>query len=51
MNTDKPYSQEDYKKAKMQGFDLDNWNDYKEFYELGSDEESEYKANYRKEIL
>ena len=30
----KPYSEEDYKKAKEIGLDLDRWNDYEEFYEL-----------------
>jgi hypothetical protein len=33
-----PYSYEDYEKAKKQGFDLDNWDDYVKFYELGEHE-------------
>ncbi len=31
----KPYSEEDYQEAKLLGLDLDNWNDYEEFFELG----------------
>lgn len=34
-NTEKPYSQEDYEKAKERGLDLDNWNDYSTYFELG----------------
>ena len=35
MDLEKPYSQEDYEKAKQQGLDLDDWNDYVLFYQLG----------------
>jgi uncharacterized CHY-type Zn-finger protein len=35
-----PYSQEEYKEAKEQGLDLDDWNDYVKFYGLG--EEPDY---------
>ena len=35
----KPYSQEDYKEAKKQGFDLDVWEDYEKFFGLGEDPE------------
>jgi hypothetical protein len=35
MNIEKPYSQEDYEKAKSLGFDLDDWDDYVIYYELG----------------
>lgn len=31
----KPYSDEDYEEAKRQGLDLDDWNDYQRYYELG----------------
>ncbi|MHB8061276.1 MAG: hypothetical protein ACYDG2_01375 [Ruminiclostridium sp.] len=41
MNTQKPYSQEDYEKAKNQGLDLDNWHDYETYFELGEKEEYE----------
>lgn len=34
-SVDPPYSEADYSKAKMQGLDLDNWNDYVRFYKLG----------------
>jgi hypothetical protein len=37
----KPYSDEDYTKAKQQGFDLDNWNDYETYFKLG--EKPEYE--------
>ncbi|WP_062323897.1 hypothetical protein [Halolactibacillus sp. JCM 19043] len=30
----KPYSNEDYIKAKNSGLDLDDWNDYKRYYNL-----------------
>lgn len=30
-----PYSQKDYLEAEKQGLNLDNWNDYQEFYGLG----------------
>lgn len=32
---EKPYSDEDYKDAKRQGLDLDDWNDYVEYFGLG----------------
>lgn len=41
-NQEPPYSEEDYKKAKQMGLDLDNWNDYVDFYELGERWEEEY---------
>jgi len=34
-----PYSQEDYEDAKSKGLDLDNWRDYKEYYQLGKEPE------------
>jgi len=37
----KPYSDEDYELAKYQGLDLDDWNDYVEYYGLGEREEYE----------
>lgn len=39
MNTEKPYSHEDYELAKKQDLDLDNWNDYVQFYQLGEQNE------------
>ncbi len=33
---DKPYSLEDYEGAKLQGLNLDDWNDYVRYYNLGS---------------
>lgn len=36
-----PYSEEDYMRAKAQGLDLDDWNDYVKFYHLGEEEEFE----------
>jgi CDGSH-type Zn-finger protein len=35
VNKEKPYSDEDYEKAKQQGLDLDDWNDYVTYFELG----------------
>lgn len=35
MNTEKPYTQEVYEIAKEQGLDLNNWNDYVTYFELG----------------
>lgn len=35
MNTNKPYSDEDYDKAKSIGYDLDNWSHYVIYYGLG----------------
>lgn len=37
----KPYSDEDYEKARAEGLDLDDWNDYVKFYGLGECEEYE----------
>lgn len=34
-DTEKPYSKQDYEEAKERGLDLDNWNDYVEWAELG----------------
>jgi hypothetical protein len=36
-----PYSEEDFEDAKSRGLDLDDWNDYVEYYELGEREEIE----------
>lgn len=36
---EKPYCQEDYEDAKSKGLDLDNWNDYVRYYNLGSNDE------------
>jgi hypothetical protein len=36
---DKPYSDKDYIDAKTKGLDLDDWNDYVEYYGLGEREE------------
>jgi len=38
-NENPPYSKEEYEKAKQQGLDLDDWNDYCEFFELGEFDE------------
>jgi len=38
MNMEKPYSEEDYKQAKLLGLDLDNWNDYVKFFDLGEND-------------
>jgi hypothetical protein len=35
----KPYSAEEYEKAKQQGLDLDNWNNYVIYFELGENGE------------
>lgn len=40
MNSIKPYSDEEYKEAKQQGLDLDDWDDYLKYWGLG--EEIEY---------
>jgi hypothetical protein len=37
----KPYSDEDYKNAKKQGLDLDDWNDYVKYYNIGEMEDYE----------
>lgn len=37
INTNKPYSDEDYEEAKKQGLDLDNWNDFERYMHLGED--------------
>ena len=34
-NQEPPYSEKDYEEAKQQGYDLDDWNDYVDFYGLG----------------
>lgn len=34
MNEDKPYSEQDYIEAELLGYDLDDWNDYCEYYDL-----------------
>lgn len=39
MDTEKPYSEEDYEKAKSLGYDLDDWNDYVIYYGLGDERE------------
>lgn len=36
-----PYSHKEYEEAKKCGFDLDDWNDYVDFFGLG--EREEYK--------
>jgi hypothetical protein len=38
---EKPYSDKEYEDAKEQGLDLDDWNDYVEYFELGEREEYE----------
>ena len=38
MSKEKPYSDEDYEDAKSKGYDLDNWNDYVEYYGAGEEE-------------
>lgn len=38
VNTEKPYSEEDYEDAKKQGLDLDSWNDHVKYYDLRSEE-------------
>lgn len=40
INTNKPYSNEDYEEAKNKGLNLDGWNDYARYFELG--EEPDY---------
>lgn len=35
MDDEKPYSDDDYEQAKKIGLDLDDWNDYVRFFELG----------------
>jgi hypothetical protein len=40
MNPIKPYSDEEYKDAKRQCLDLDDWDDYVKYFGLG--EEPEY---------
>lgn len=37
MNPVKPYSDEDYEKAKQQGLDLDDWDDYCKYFGLGEE--------------
>ncbi len=38
MDSNAPYSEKDYEKAKAQGLDLDDWDDYARFYGLGTKE-------------
>ena len=38
---DAPYSEKDYAKAKEQGLNLDDWDDYQKFYGLGAQEDYE----------
>jgi hypothetical protein len=38
---DAPYSKWDYYDAKNRGLNLDNWDDYVEYYGLGENEEYE----------
>lgn len=33
----KPYNDDEYEKAKQQGLDLDDWNDYIKFFGLGEE--------------
>lgn len=35
-----PYSEEDYQKAKEEGLDLDDWNDYVKFYNVGEEDDN-----------
>lgn len=39
MSNEPPYSPEDYKQAKKQGLDLDNWEDYEKYFGLGEEPE------------
>lgn len=41
VNDDPPYSPEDYADAKAQGLDLDDWNDYQRYCNMGPWEEAE----------
>jgi hypothetical protein len=38
----KPYSDADYEKAKQQGLDLDDWNDYVKHFGIGDDETEDW---------
>ena len=35
MEDAKPYSNKDYEDAKLIGLDLDDWNDYVKYYNIG----------------
>lgn len=35
----RPYSDEDYKAAKEQGLNLDDWGDYEKYFSLGEEED------------
>ena len=41
VNDDPPYSPEDYADAKALGLDLDDWNDYQRYCNMGPWEEAE----------
>jgi hypothetical protein len=41
MNPIKPYSDEEYQEAKKMGLDLDDWNDYVEYFGIGEKENYE----------
>jgi hypothetical protein len=34
-----PYSEKENETAKKEGFDLDDWNDYQRYFQLGEDPE------------
>ena len=38
-NAVRPYDKKDYLKAQSEGFNLDDWDDYQKFYQLGEQEE------------
>ncbi|MEO2553403.1 hypothetical protein [Enterococcus casseliflavus] len=40
-NKEKPYSEDDYINAKINGYDLDNWNDFCDYYGLDDVVENE----------
>lgn len=35
MSADRPFTDEEYEKAKSKGFDLNKWEDYTEYFDLG----------------
>lgn len=37
MSSVRPYSDEEYEDAKLQGLDLDDWNDYCEYFGVGEE--------------
>ena len=41
MENIKPYSQEEYEYAQSNGLDLDDWNDYCDFFHIGWEDEEE----------